>query len=234
MELNKNERIDDLQIGGLKIIQNKTKYCFTSDSAILSNFVKTKKTDNVCEIGTGTGIISILVSYKQNPKKITAFEIQNEIASLAKRNVELNNLQDRIEIINAPIQNCFSFVKQESFNVVMANPPYRKIDEKTLVSISEEKAISKHELKLNLNELVLYAKKLLCFGGKFYIVYDANRTAELIYKLKENKLEPKKMFFTAPSQNSKPILVLIEAVKGGKPSVEIMETVYNVKGENHG
>lgn len=225
MELNSNERIDDLQFASLKIIQDKSKYCFTSDSAILANFVQAKKKDSVCEIGTGTGVISILLSKKQNPKRIVAFEIQESAANLAKRNVELNNLQNQIEIVNAPIQDFTKYVKSESFDVVLSNPPYTKISPNSFVSKNREEAISKHELCLTLSELVSCSSKLLKFGGKFYVVYDAKRTAELIYKLKQNKLEPKKMFFTAASENSNPILVLIEAVKGGKEGICVLPTL---------
>lgn len=225
MDLSPNERIDDLQFANLKIIQDKTKYCFTSDSAILANFVKAKKSDLVCEIGTGTGVISILLSKKQNPKKIVGFEIQESAANLAKRNVLLNNLENQIEIVNAPIQEFSKFVKAESFDIVVSNPPYTKISKSGFVSKSEEEAISKHEVCLNLAELTNCAKKLLRFGGKFYVVYDAKRSAELIFKLKQNNLEPKKMFFTSPSEKSKPVLVLIEAVKGGKEGIEVFPTL---------
>lgn len=225
MDLKENERLDDLQIGGLKIIQDKTKYCFTSDSAILANFVSAKKSDKVCEIGTGTGVISILLTHKQNPEKIYAFEVQKETAELAKRNVDLNLLNDKIEIINSPIQDFEKYVKRESFDVVVSNPPYRKVNKKSLISLREEEAISKHEVKLNLDELVLCAKNLLKFGGKFFLVYDATRTAELIYKLKQNNLEPKIMFFTSPSPTKTPVLVLIEAVKGGKEQVNVLPTL---------
>lgn len=225
MDLKENERLDDLQLGGLKIIQDKTKYCFTSDSAILANFVSAKKSDKVCEIGTGTGVISILLTHKQNPEKIYAFEVQKETAELAKRNVDLNLLNDKIEIINSPIQDFEKYVKRESFDVVVSNPPYRKVNKKSLISLREEEAISKHEVKLNLDELVLCAKNLLKFGGKFFLVYDATRTAELIYKLKQNNLEPKIMFFTSPSPTKNPVLVLIEAVKGGKEQVNVLPTL---------
>lgn len=225
MKLKENEVLEDLQVGGLKLIQNRSKYRFTSDSVILSNFVNAKRTESLCEIGSGSGVISILISYKCKPKKITAFEIQRSMADIAKRNVLLNNLEDKIEVINAPIQNCFNFVKKESFDIVVSNPPYRKISPKTLISSSEEEAISKHELKLTLEELVEYSNKLLRFGGKFYIVYDAKRTAELICQLKSKTLEPKRMFFTSPSHDKNPILVLVEAVKGGKEGITILPTL---------
>lgn len=225
MNLNQNERIDDLQFENLKIIQDKTKYCFTSDSAILANFVKTRKSDSVCEIGTGTGVISILLSKKQKPKKIVGFEIQESAANLAKRNVLLNNLEKQIEIINAPVQEFSKYVKHESFDVVVSNPPYSKLSKNGFVSKSEEEAISKHEVCLNLSELVSCASKLLRFGGKFYVVYDAKRSAELIFKLKQNNLEPKKMFFTSPSEKSNPVLILVEAVKGGKEGICVLPTL---------
>ena len=191
----------------------------------MANFVTAKKSDKVCEIGTGTGVISILLTHKQNPEKIYAFEVQKETAELAKRNVDLNLLNDKIEIINSPIQDFEKYVKRESFDVVVSNPPYRKVGQKSLISLREEEAISKHEVKLNLDELVSCAKNLLKFGGKFFLVYDATRTAELIYKLKQNNLEPKIMFFTSPSPTKNPVLVLIEAVKGGKEQVNVLPTL---------
>lgn len=225
MELKETERIDDLQFEGLKIIQDSSKYCFTSDSAILANFVDAKKKDTVCEIGAGTGVISILIAKKRSPKRIVAFEIQKETANLAKRNVEINNLQEKIEIINSPIQEFNKFVEGEKFDVVFSNPPYRKVNEKSFTSLSKENAISKHEIALTLDELLFCSNKLLKFGGKFFVVYDAKRSAELIYKLKQNKLEPKKIFLTAPSQTSKPILIVVQATKGGKEGVEIFPTL---------
>lgn len=223
--LKKDEILDDLQLDGLKIIQNRKKYCFTSDAIILANFVNAKKSDLVCEIGTGSGVISILINYKCSPKNIIAFEIQSSMADMAKRSVKYNNLENKIEVINAPIQSCFDFIEKESFDVVVSNPPYKKIFPKSLVSKTEENSVAKHEVKLNLDQLVFYANKLLKFGGKFYIIYDASRSAELIYKLKDKKLEPKRIFFTSPSERANRILILIEAVKNGKEGVKILPTL---------
>ncbi len=225
MKLKKNERFDDLQIGNLKLIQDKNCYCFTSDSVILANFVNAKKNEYICEIGAGTGIISILIAYKCNPKKITAFEVQKPIFNILKKNIKLNNFSNIINIINSPIQNCFNFVSPESFDIVVSNPPYLKINKQSFVSNNKTEAISKHEVMLSLDELILNAKKLLKFGGKFYIIYTANRCAELIYKLKLNNLEPKKMFFTSPKINTNPILVVIEAIKGGKENLIVLPTL---------
>ncbi|MDD4110512.1 MAG: SAM-dependent methyltransferase, partial [Clostridia bacterium] len=124
-----------------------------------------------------------------------------------------------------PIQECLKFVKSGEFDVVMSNPPYKRVVDKSLISENEVEAISKHEVCLTLDELLKHSNKLLKFGGKFYIVYDAKRSAELIYKLKENHLEPKKMFFTSSAENKNPILILIEAVKGGKEGVNVLPTL---------
>lgn len=225
INLEKNEQIEDLQLNGLKIIQDKTKYNFTSDSALLANFVSAKKTDNVLEIGTGCGVVSILINEKCSPKKITAFEIQKEMFDLAQKNVQLNCLQEKIEIFNAPIQEYKKFVDGDSFDVVVSNPPYMKVDKDTLLKSNEIQAKCRHEINLTLEELVQCASKLLKFGGKFFVVYRAERLSDLFVELKKNNLEPKRMFFVAPSESSKPKLFLLEARKGAKSGIEILPTL---------
>ena len=225
MLLGENERLDDLQVGGLKIIQDKEKYSFTSDSALLANFINAKKTDHCIEVGCGSGVISILLSYKCNPNKIVAFEIQSSAASLAERNVVLNNLSEKIKVVNAPIQEFKNYVNPESFDVVFTNPPYMKVNKDSLINEKEEIAISRHEVKLSLNELIENSAKLLKFGGKFYLVHKAERLAEIFYEMKNNKIEPKKMFFVSPSANTDPNIVLIEGRKGGKSGLKVLPTL---------
>lgn len=225
MKLKKNEFIDDLQLDNLKIIQNRKKYCFTSDAVVLANFVDARKSSRVCEIGSGSGIISMLVNHKCNPKEIVAFEIQSYMAEMAQRSLLLNDLENKIEVINAPIQDYFKYVEKESFDVVFSNPPYQKMFPNSLISKNDENAISKHEVKLNLSELLNISSSLLKFGGKFYIVFDSKRTAELLTGLTSSNLTPKKMFFCSPSASKNPHLVLVEAVKGGKPDMVILPTL---------
>ena len=225
MLLKENERLDDLQVGGLRIIQDKEKYAFTSDSALLANFISAKKSDSCLEIGCGSGVISILLSYKCNPKKIVAFEIQTSAADLAKRNVELNDLRDKIEVINSPIQNFKEYVLTESFDVVFSNPPYMKVNNSSLINEREEVALSRHEIKLSLKELIENSSKLLKFGGKFYLVHKADRVAEIFYTMKAHNIEPKKMFFVSPDINKKPNIVLVEGKKGGKAGIEVLPTL---------
>lgn len=224
MNLKDGERLDDLGLDGLKIIQHEDKYCFTSDAVFLANFVNAKKSDHVVEIGGGSGIISILVAKKCNPKHIDTFEIQPYLADMSKRSVELNNMTDKISIHNLKIQKFREVLGFDNVDIVMSNPPYKKLGS-SFLNLIPEIAIARHELKLNLKKLVSLTDKMLKFGGKFYVVYDANRTAELIYELKKKKIEPKRMFFTQPAQDKKPTLVLIEAVKGGKSGVTILPTL---------
>ena len=232
MLLKENERLDDLQVGNLKIIQDKEKYAFTSDSALRANFISAKKSDKCLEIGCGSGVISILLNYKCGPQKISAFEIQTSAADLAKRNVELNNLQDKIEIINAPIQDFATYVKGESFDIVFSNPPYMKVNNLSLVNENEEIAISRHEIKLSLKELITTSSKLLKFGGKLYLVHKAERVAEIFHEMKCVNIEPKKMFFVAPNANINPNIVLIEGRKGGKAGIKILPTL--ITNDNNG
>ena len=225
MKLNQSERLEDLQIGGLKIIQDGEKYCFTSDSAILANFVSAKSSDRCLEIGCGNGVISILVSYKCTPKEIVAFEVQKPAAALAERNIELNNLKDKIKIIHAPIQKFKDHAQPESFDVVFSNPPYMKTNEKSLVGENSSRAISRHEILLSLKELVFCAAKLLRFGGKFCFVHRPERLSEIFAELKLNNLEPKKLLFVSPSENKPPTAVLIEAKKGAKSGLKVLPTL---------
>ena len=216
--LQKNERLEDLQCKGLKIIQNKDYYTFTSDSVILANFVQTKKNDLCVEIGTGCGVISILLSAKKDFKNITAFELQREMADLANKNVRLNNLDEKISIINDNIENFNSYLTKNSVDVVFSNPPYMLGGDENKNLVRDK---ARHEKSLPLERLTNLASQMLKFGGKFYVVYSAERSVELIASLTKNNLQPKKMFFTSNGKG-KVVLVVIEAVKGGKSGVKVL------------
>lgn len=218
MKLNKDERIEDLQCNNLKLIQNKTLYTFTSDSVVLANFIKLKTDDRCVEIGTGSGVISILLSAKTNFDKVYAFEYQEEMAKLAERNVLLNNLREKIEIIFDDVRNFKQHLKDEKFDVVFSNPPYMK---ESTINQNKVRAIARHDENLPMEDLCKTAKDLLKYNGKFYLVYTATRSAELIACLMKNGLEPKRMFFTENGKG-KVILVVIEAVKGGKHGIEVL------------
>lgn len=223
--MNNLERIDDLDLDGLKIIQKVGGYGFTSDSVLLANFVRAKKTDTCVEIGTGCGVISILVNYKEKPKKIYAFEVQKEAALLAKRNVELNNMQGNIEVVFDRVQNFKKFFCDGEVDVVFSNPPYFKYDA-TMCGEIEEKIISRFDKELPLNELFETASKMLKFGGKFYFVNISTRLAECFETMKKYNLAPKRMYVVHPNQNKNASVFLCECVKGGKDGLIIMPPLF--------
>ena len=216
--LENGERLEDLQCNELKIIQNKDYYTFTSDSVILANFIDTKKKDKCVEIGCGCGVISILLSAKKEFENIVAFELQKEMADLAIKNINLNNLNKKISLINDDIKNFNKYIEKSSIDVVFSNPPY-------MLGGNENKNIirdkARHENSLPLDMLTSSASQMLKFGGKFYVVYSAERSVELITSLIKNNLQPKRMFFTSNGKG-KVVLVVIEAVKGGKHGVKVL------------
>lgn len=218
-KINKNERIEDLQCKGLKIIQNKSLYTFTSDSVILANFLKIKPKESAVEIGAGCGVISVLASAKNHFQKILAFEVNTEMSDIARRNIELNNLQEKIEIINDKVQNYEKYLKKASKDVVFSNPPYMK--ETANAGENEVRNCSRHDNLLKIDQLCKVASEMLKFGGRFYVVYSAERSSELIVQLIRYDLQPKTMFFTENGRG-RVVLVVIEAVKGGKAGVKVL------------
>ena len=220
VELNEKERIEDLQFEGLKIIQNSTLYAFTSDSVILANFLKIKPKESALEIGGGSGVISILATKKTRAKKIFAFELQEKMFDLFEKNIKLNNLEEKITVFNENILNYRKHIEHGSIDVVFSNPPYKR-DGSCELNENESKKIARHEKFLPLKDLCKCASEIVKFGGRFYVVYDADRCCELISELMKNGLEPKKMFFTENGKG-KTILVVIEAVKGGKHGVQVL------------
>ena len=191
MVIKMTKRIDDLQLDGLKIMQEEGGYGFTSDSVLLANFVNAKHSDVCVEIGTGCGVISILVNYKENPKKIYAFEVQEDVAKLAQENVKMNKMQEKIQIFSQKVQNWHNFLGFGEVDVVFCNPPYFKYDKNTSGE-NEVKVISRFDKLLTLNELFECASKMLKSGGKMFFVYASSRLDECMIAMKANKLSPKK------------------------------------------
>lgn len=247
MDLLENERIDDLEFKNLKIIQNRLGFCFGIDSILLSDFAKgIKKNSIVVDIGTGTGIISILLSAKTDIKKIYGIEIQEDVANMAKRSVALNELEDKIEVINTNIKDIFNFLEPNKIDAIVTNPPYMKLNTGAQ-NEEKKKLISRHEVECTLEDIIKISYKLLKSNGEFYMVHRAERIVDNLYYLRQYKLEPKVLRFIQPKENKEPNLVLIKAVKNAgyqltleKPLIiynndgsytdEILE-IYNKKGE---
>lgn len=226
MKLKEKERIDDLEYKGLKIIQKEDGFCFGIDAVLLSDFAKEiRNNSEVLDLGTGTGILSILLSAKTNLKKIYGIEIQEEVAEMARRSVELNHLEEKIEIINKNIKELKERFEKNSFDAIVTNPPYKKINTGK-ANEAENKYIARHEVTANLEDFIKISFDLLKDKGSFYMVHRPERLAEMIYLLKQNKLEPKKIRFVHSNTEQEPKLVLIKAVKNAKEFLTVEKPLF--------
>ena len=174
--LKANERIDDLQRNGYQIIQNPEKFCFGMDAVLLTGFAYAGKKDMLLDLGTGTGIIPILMEAKYHPAHLTGLEIQEESADMARRSVALNGLSDTIDIVTGDIREAGSQMKSASFDCITCNPPYM-IERHGLTNPEAPKAIARHEILCTLEDVVNAAAKLLKPGGHFFMVYRPFRRA---------------------------------------------------------
>ena len=216
------ERIDELQRNGYKIIQNSNKFCFGMDAVLLSGFVRVLEGETVLDLGTGTGIIPILLEAKTRGKYFIGLEIQKESVDMARRSVELNGLKEKIEIVEGDIKTATKQFKLSSFDVVTTNPPYMN-NNHGLKNPDFPKAIARHEILCSLEDVIREGSKLLKPGGRFYMVHRPFRLVEIIQRLTQYRLEPKRMKFVYPYIDKEPNMVLIEAVRGGKSMVKIEE-----------
>ena len=215
-----DERIDDLQRNGYRIIQKKKGFCFGMDAVLLSGFAQVKEGEVAVDLGTGTGIIPILLEAKTNGQHFTGLEIQEEVAEMAGRSVRLNQLEDRVDIVRGDIKEASRLFGKASFDVVTSNPPYMN-DNHGLKNPDQPKAIARHEVFCTLDDVCREASLLLKSGGRFYMVHRPHRLVEIITALKTYKLEPKRMKLVHPFADKEANMVLIEAVRGGKSMMKV-------------
>ncbi len=220
IELKDSERLDDLQRNGLKIIQDPERFCFGMDAVLLSGFANAKEGDRVLDLGTGTGIIPILMSAKTKARELIGLEIQEESADMARRSVRLNDLEDKVKIVQGDIKEAGQIFDAASFDVVTSNPPYM-INSHGLQNPDAPKAIARHEVCCSLEDVVAAAAKCLKSGGKFYMVHRPFRLAEIMVVMHEYKLEPKRMQLVYPFVDKEPSMVLIEGARGGKSRITV-------------
>ena len=233
MELKENERIDDLEYKGLKLIQNKEGFCFGVDSVLLSDYAKNiKKNSKVIDIGTGTGIISILLCEKTKLSKIYGVEIQEDVAEMASRSSKLNNLQDKFEVINKNIKDIFEVLEPHKYDVVVTNPPYKKVNT-GVKSLENKQLISRHEVECTLEDIIEKSSKLLKDLGEFYMVHRAEILVDIMCLLRKYKLEPKNIRFVHSKEKEKPNLILVRAVRSAKEFLKIDKplVIYKENGE---
>ena len=220
--MKENYTPDILAEGKLKVYQHKHGYRFAIDAFILAHFVQIKKREWVLELGTGNGIIALLLALRYaEVGKIVAVEIQGPLAQLAKKNIELNQCEDKIAVIQADMRDVPHFLWKKTFDVIVSNPPYYALGTGRINPVLEL-AIARHELKGSVKEVVQVAKSMLKEKGRLYLIYPACRTMRLLTILKEYRLEPKKLRFVHPYQNKEANFVLVEAIKGGKEETAVL------------
>lgn len=229
IELKENERIDDLEFKDLKIIQNKDGFCFGIDAVLLSDFAKNiKKNSMVLDLGTGTGIISILLCGKTNLKKIVGVEVQKEVYDMACRSVKLNNLEDKFEVINENILNLENVFDCNKFDVIVTNPPYKK-QNTGIINDEKKKVISRHEVLANLEDFIRISSKLLKDKGEFYMVHRPERIVDIFSLMKKYKIEPKEIRLVFSNEKNPPKMVLIKGVRNGGEYLKFRENLYIYK-----
>lgn len=216
----KDERIDDLQRNGYRIIQKTDGFCFGMDAVLLSGFAVVKEGERVIDLGTGTGIIPILLSAKTAGEHFTGLEIQPEIAGMAARSVRLNQLDQRISIVEGDIKEASQLFGKASFDIVTSNPPYMN-DAHGLKNPDLSRAIARHEVLCSLEDVIREAALLLKPGGRMYLVHRPHRLAEIITMMRKYKLEPKRMKLVHPFVDKEANMVLLEAARGGRPMIKV-------------
>lgn len=215
IELNEGERVDDLERCGFKIIQNTDKFCFGMDAVLLSGYASIRPGDKVLDLCTGNGIIPILLAAKSRAERIVGIEIQRDIAEIAKRSVEANDLSDRINILCADIKNAEEYYQPAVFDAVTCNPPYM-IDNHGIKNPDSPKAIARHEILCNFDDVARVTSRMLKPGGRLFLIHRPFRLTEIFETLTKYKLEPKRMKLVHPYVNREPNMVLIEAGLGGR------------------
>ena len=218
--LKSEERLDDLQVNGYEIIQHPGKFCFGMDAVLLANFARVKKNERALDMGTGTGIIPILLTAKTEGKSFVGLEIQEESADMARRSVAQNHLEEKVEIVTGDIKEAAEIFGPVSFDVITVNPPYM-IGQHGFANPSDAKAFARHVVLCTLDDILRESAKLLKFRGRFYMVHRPFRLAEILSKMVQAGIEPKRMRMVHPFIDKEPNMVLIEGMRGGNSRMTV-------------
>lgn len=229
MELKNNERIDDLQYKGLKIIQNEKDFCFGIDAVLLSDFAKGIKKDSyVVDLCTGNGIVAILLSGKTKAKEIVGVEIQEHVAEMANRSVEMNNIQNRVKIVNEDLTKLKDKIKAGSVDAITVNPPY-KAKNSGLINERDTKTIARHEISCTLEDIIIESARILKSSGNLFMIHKTERLVDILSLMRKYKIEPKRIRFVHPNVNEAPNLVLVEGVRSGRAFLKVEKPLYVYK-----
>ena len=220
-----DEILDDLQLQGLHIIQKKSGFKFGIDAVLLSDFAKDASSKATLDLCTGTGIIPVLLSGKTKTPRICGLEIQEEIADMAKRSVEYNKIENRVEILQGDLKNAAEIYGKGTFDKITCNPPYMK-NNTAVKNETDTLSISRHEIACTLEDVISVSSALLRPKGRFFMVHRPSRLADIISLMRQYRIEPKRMRLVAPKQGKEPNLVLIEGIKDGGAELKILPTLY--------
>ncbi len=219
-KLREGERIDELQRNGYMIIQHPKRFCFGMDAVLLSGFVNVKAGERALDLGTGTGIIPILLEAKTQGEHFTGLEIQPESADMAQRSVRLNGLESKIDIVTGDIKDASIRFGASSFDVVTTNPPYM-IGKHGLQNMQDAKTIARHEVLCTLEDILRETARLLPPKGRFYMVHRPFRLSEIMCRMTAYGIEPKRMKLVYPYADREPNMVLLEGLRGGRPRLTV-------------
>ena len=219
------ETIDGILEGRLKVIQKEKGYRFSIDAYLLAHFIRLKKNDCALDMGTGSGVLSIMVAYRWPCGKVIGVEVEEEIADMARRSVALNNLSRKIEIRQGDIKAIESLFDPQSFDVVFFNPPYRKLKTGRL-NPDDQKSIARHEIKGSLSDFMGASGYVLKRSGRVYMIYPAIRLVELMFRMRASRIEPKRMQMVHSRHRSRGEFILVEGVKEGREELDVMSPLF--------
>ena len=213
-----------LNYDNLKIVQNTEWFNFSLDSVLLAHFVNLKKTNTLLDLCTGNAPIPLMIAHKKDID-ITAVEIQKEVCELALKSIKINNLGHKITLINEDVKNISKIIENESIDTITCNPPFFKLNDESRLNYDKIKSIARHEILINLDDIFKCAKKVLRNGGNIAIVHRSERICDIISSMKTNSIEPKRIQFIYPKENTNSNIVLIEGVKNGKSGIKVLEPI---------